>query len=1616
MMVKPFYRNIRLLILTFILIIAWGILSFQSLPQQEDPELVSRVAVVKTAFPGASAERVEALVTEALEGEITEIEEIDTLQSDSRVGFSTVTIELVDSVANAQLIWSKVRDKINDASAFFPPGAGVPELEEVKIKAYTAIASLTWNQPSEPNYSVLRRYAEQLEVAMRGVEGTEEAKSFGAPNEEITVEINAPDLVTVGLSPQELAEQINFSDAKVTAGQFRSDRSNIAIEVDSELATIERIRQIPIQSNAGQFTRLSDIAQVNRTILQPPTNLALVSGKPAIVVGIIIKSGLKIGQWTEDVKAEIARFEAGLPQGVSLDLIFDQSEYVEARIGSLISNLVVGALLVVGVNLVSMGWRSSLVVGVALPLTTCMVFGWMSLLNIPIHQMSVTGLIIALGLLIDNAIVVVDEIQVEMQHGAKPLEALLKTVNYLKVPLFASTITTVLTFLPIVLLPGAAGEFVRSIALSVIMALISSLALSLTVIASLAARMLARSPEEAEQLKFKKTQPQKIIQKIKTFLSRPEAWWNQGFTSRSLARPYRQSLKFTASKPLLAIALTFCIPLIGFISAKTLDNQFFPSVSRDQFQIEVEFASSTAIAETEAKMLQGREIILANPLVKDVHWFMGESAPKFYYNFTGNRQNQSNYAQAMVQLNTDQDLEAIVQELQNELDVQFPSARILVRQLQQGPPYDAPVEMRIFGPNLAELRRLGMEVRGILATVPDVIHVRDDLTEALPKLGLSVDEEQAKQAGLTNTAIAQQLEAYLEGAIGGSILEATENLPVRVRVSNVDRADLSQIASIDLSAKGGGNSDFVSTSALGEFNLTPELANIARYNEQRVNTVQGYITAGVLPAAVLAKFQAELAANKFQLPSGYRYEFGGEQEQSSQAQGNLAQYVPLLLVVMITALVLSLGSFRQAGIVGGVAVGCIGTALFSLKVASAPLGFMAIIGIMGLVGIAINDTVIVLSALNEHPQAREGNPSAIEDVVVNATRHVITTTVTTIAGFIPLLVSGGPFWQPLAIAIAGGISGSSLLALYFVPAVYLIIKGKPKPHQFKRQYEPSLPDEQKFNSKPQTIPLTTNTIMTKSTVTIFSKPNCQYCVRAKALLDYLEVKCQEYDVTASQRNADASVYFSGVATVPQIFIGNYHINGAEDLEKLETTGRLEEILEIAKGDLALDTFSAQELHQGAKDVPLREYIPMSDGSRDQDDESLPILHFYKEFFGFWPHTFAYLHHWQEAYKLFVYCHNFSAVGYGKHFLSMKLMSAIGYATSHAHGCSYCQVHSAAAGGEQSQEIVKQLKQGHQGNNSLFNSSEIALVDLAAAASKNAVDKTLLASVQNTDASLQNQLEGTKLITAAFGFLNVFNDLTGLEIEGDWASQAQEKVGIEPGRHGKADANPNNLDYEIAKGDLSIQDMLAKYDYAIDDLETYAQEEFGLFPAWMQNWTQPLQKRHAYLYGELMGDRRDSLISSELKHLMARVSAIAKGHDYLAAVEGYMAHHTASNQEKVLERIRQCFVAATSQEDTSSIFKEKEQAALKLAWLSAQVPLTTPYKFIKPVIEFYQPQELIHLIVVCSVASMVQRFVAIDKTAMETEVSQFYIQHSMATNSFQVRYSLSVNQPDLAKKC
>lgn len=1005
-----FYRNVRLLVLTIILISVWGVLSYFALPRLEDPELVERVAVVKTFLPGANAERIESLITDKIEDELVEVSEIDSYQSTSNAGSSIVTIELKDSIKQEQVdaVWSRVQNKIDRIKGELPQGSTEPDLERIKIKAYAAILALTWEQNQEPNYTILNRQAAILKDRIKNIPQTEEVNLFGDRNEEILVTVNPDSIANYSLTTADIARQIEQTDSKVAAGLLRNSQRDLLLEVAGELDTLERVRDIPLQfGNEGQFIFLQDVAEVTRGVRDPAAELAMLGDRPGVALGVYIASGSQIDAWATEADGVIADFQAELPQGIKLRQVFSQRGYVTRRINNLMLNLLIGAGLVFGVTLLLMGWRSASIVGTALPLSVLMVFGWLDLLEIPLHQMSITGLIVALGILIDNAIVMVDEVNKHLRQGSAGKAAIRESLQHLTIPLLSSTATTVLAFLPIALLPGATGEFVGAIGTSVILAVLSSLFLALTIIPTLTAKF-------NRKLHWNNA-----------------SWWQRGITISPLSRLYRQSLKWLAIKPVLGIFLALLLPIVGFFQFPTLAQQFFPAADRDQIQIQLELASTTAIAETTATAQEIRQTLLKYPEIDEVHWFIGSSAPRFYYNLAGSRERESHYAQAQVQLNT-LATSSLASRMQTELDRSFPQARIIVRQLEQGPPFAAPVEIRLFGSDIDTLQQLGESARSLLLQVPDITHTRGSLAETTPQLQLDINEEEALIAGLDRNTIAQQLDTTLEGITGGSILEGQEELPVRVRLDSANRGSLEDLESLDLL---GTNTTPLAT--VGNARLTSQIAKITHYNGQRVNTIQGFLTPGTLPDTALKEFKQLLT--QLELPNGYYYQFGGEAEQKNSAIGGLVTLVGVLAILMVAVLVLSLNSFRLASIIGIVAVASFGLGIFAIWLFGYPFGFNPIIGTVGLIGVAINDSIVVMAAIQQNEFASVGDRKAIQQVVLESTRHVVTTTATTVVGFIPLLLGGGEFWPPLAIAIAGGVVGATLLALYLVPSAYMLL-------------------------------------------------------------------------------------------------------------------------------------------------------------------------------------------------------------------------------------------------------------------------------------------------------------------------------------------------------------------------------------------------------------------------------------------------------------------------------------------------------------------------------------------------------------------------------------------------
>ena len=1021
-MLTLFYRNGHLLAVTVAIVLVAGGSALLTLPRLEDPRITNRNPLVLTPVPGGSAERVESLITDPLEEALREVAEIEDLESTSRAGISVIAVTLRDEIGPGEneRVFSKIRDRLADVEGVLPPDAERPEVDDDRDPAaFTLIAAIT--VPDEaveagpPSLGIATRLGEELADRLRNVPGTELVRLYGEVDEEILIELDGSEAAKLGLSSRVIADLLRGADARVTAGTLRAEDRDVQLEVLGRFETLDRIRRVPLRDGASQAAvRLGDVASVRRSWTDPPTEIGISDGRRAVYVAARMRTGQQVGRWARQAEAAVddVRREAGTNLGVSI--VFDQSRYTNARLASLAGNLLLGAAVVMGVIFLTMGLRASAIVGSALPLVVAATLFGIVLTGGQLHQMSIFGMIIALGLLIDNAIVVTDEIRKRREAGHSPEEALGDTLRHLAAPLFASTLTTTVAFAPIVLLPGNAGDFVGYIGVSVILAIASSYALSVTVIAALAARF-GRFSSHREKRR----------------------WWRHGVPGGAAARPATRWLARGLRAPVALILLAALPPIAGFAVQPHLGSQFFPPVDRDMFDLRVWLPRSASIERTRRTLAEMEAVIREDPDVERVHWLAGGSFPRVYYNLLMNRDRSPHYAQAVIDAASPAAVRRMVPELQRTLDRRFPGAQAVMKSFGQGPPVDADVAFRLYGPSIEQLQQLGDEVRRALQAHPDVLHTRTSLPRGEPKLWFDADEQEARLAGLGLRDLAGELRGRLDGVTGGSVVEAAVELPVRVRTAGDARGTLAGLASTGVPR---GFASFAPLEAIGQLQLRPELAGVTRYNAVRCNIVEGYTREDTLPIDVTRDVQAALDDAGFRPPPGYRIELGGSLEQEQTAVGNLIQFAPVLGAILAAALILTFRSVKLALVLAAVGGLSVGLGLLSTFAIGFPVSFNTILGTLGLIGVAFNDSIVVIAAIRDDPDARGGDPDAVARAAMSCARHIVSTTLTTIGGFLPLLLLvGGEFWPSLAIVLAGGVTGATLLAMVFVPAAYRLL-------------------------------------------------------------------------------------------------------------------------------------------------------------------------------------------------------------------------------------------------------------------------------------------------------------------------------------------------------------------------------------------------------------------------------------------------------------------------------------------------------------------------------------------------------------------------------------------------
>ena len=625
----------------------------------------------------------------------------------------------------------------------------------------------------------------------------------------------------------------------------------------------------------------------------------------------------------------------------------------------------------------------------------------------------------ALGLLVDAGIVMTDEVGRRLRAGAARQDAVGASVSRLAMPLFASTATTALSFTPMILLPGGAGDFVRSIALAVVIMLLWSFVVAVTVTPALAGWFMpARSGA---------------------------GWLASGMPSGPLGRLFGASLLLSLRNPVRSIALAVVLPVMGFASLPLLTAQFFPGVDRDQFHVDVDLPPGTGIDRTQAAVGRLDAAIRGTDGVESVMWTIGRSAPAFYYNIVGGRGAAPGHAKALIRTASAEATETVVPALQRDLPALAPEAQVLVRGLVQGPPVGAPVELRLVGGDLAALQEAGEELRRIADAAPTVTLARASIAPGAPKLSIEVDEARARLVGLAPGDVARQLEAALSGTTGGSLIEGEEEIAVRVRLGEDLRADPAAIRDMALILPGrAGEADMPATplSAVAEVALTPGEGAVTRRNGERANTVQAFVQRGILPEEALTEVQARIEAAGFALPDGVRLELGGDADARASTLNNLIASLGLIVTLSIAVVVLTFRSFRLAGVAHVVAGLSAGLSMPALAVFGYPFGIIAIIGLIGSIGVSINAALVILTAMQEDEAAVTGDPVAGAEVVMASSRHIVSTTVTTVGGFLPLILGGGGFWPPVAMAVAGGVALSTVVSFYFTPAAFRLVYAR----------------------------------------------------------------------------------------------------------------------------------------------------------------------------------------------------------------------------------------------------------------------------------------------------------------------------------------------------------------------------------------------------------------------------------------------------------------------------------------------------------------------------------------------------------------------------------------------
>ena len=1013
LLLKILFNRPRVFALLLIFIFLSGLFALNTVPRQENPELSQRWSTVQTVYPGASPTRIETQILESMEAKLREVYELDEIISFASQGFGTTVLAIKDEVPASLIeqVWSEVQDKL-DQSAFDLPASVKPQLIRSSGPPTTLLYSLKWNGDGETPLILLSRIAEDLRQTLAYVGGTDRSLIYGAADEEVLVEVDNAKLSALGLTFQDVTQALSSLDTKKPIGQISQNGKELLIKSKDNLNNLSEVANLPIKVfNEYEIIRLGDIGTLSKSPRDPPEELTLHNGEEAVLVEVRGAFSQRVDLYVENIESLVDEFQAELPSEISLKKIYDESFYFKEKFNNLYSSILFATLIVIAISYFLLGFKSAIIVGSIIPLTIFLVLFGCKLLGLPLHQTSMTGIIIALGLLIDNAIIVVEDFKHRRNLGHSREEASYQTFHHLWIPLSAATVTTALSFLPIAVGQGPSGEFVGGMAKTVILSITSSLFLALYVVPVLL----------------------NYMQHIKFF--EKEAFAGNGYSNEKLLQRYRVFLTWAYDVPKRGIMIAMVLPMLGFLSFPFLKADFFPELDRNMFKVLVELPQNSNVESSEKAVLRLRESILESGIIKDDFWFIGRRLPRILYNVIGGDSalGANNLAQGVYIASSYNEMMEGLPLLAKKLTSENPDLKIVVDKFDSGPPVDAAVEYSIDGPDLSVLRVLGKKLELIIREAPDVFLTSSELSGGATNLEFKFNESDLAMNSISGEFFINELAIASEGVTVGTMLDGNKELPIKLRGASSDSIEATQFLSVP-SLEG-----FDYSSNYGEFEITNQANFVSRDGGLRQNQVAAWIWPGLLPSDTEKYLKDKITSFEAELPPGYILEVGGEADARGKSQSNIFSSAILFFVLIIVALVSALNSFRQAGLILSVALWCTGLAFLGLTFGQANFGFIGLVGAIGLAGLSINDSIVVLSHIKESNANSPINKNELVEVIIRSTRHVVTTSATTIGGFMPLLITS-IFFQPLAWAMAGGVIGSAIIALFYIPACYAISK------------------------------------------------------------------------------------------------------------------------------------------------------------------------------------------------------------------------------------------------------------------------------------------------------------------------------------------------------------------------------------------------------------------------------------------------------------------------------------------------------------------------------------------------------------------------------------------------